>query len=645
MNYPLRIGLLLDHPSPHMRGLLESLAERLDVAARVVYLRRRDPRRDWPVDCGPLPYEFVEGAGSLNKTLARPRVDGWVIGSVYTSLSTWRAARLVQADGASPWAYMNEPMRRRGYLADGFKKFILDSLTTRACGFAMTGTVAMRDVRSGIARGRPCVSVPYFIPLQAFLDIPRLQPGSLGLSGPGGDTKIPVRFACIAQMVPRKRHKLLLEALAEFMDYEWTLDLVGDGPQRGLLERTAKQFGSKVRFRGALSYEERHWAFAQADAVILNSVHDGWGVAVQEALAAGCAVVATRGVMAARDLVEDGQHGYLIPVDDKDALVEALGKCIAQPALTRKMGVAGRQSLAAFSAADAADQLLALFRSAPLTAGIVAQGGASVDSRRLQATLHRGGRARLFLRRATLGVLGLGFARSPRKGDRILAYHFVPDDRIRRFEAHLDYLKDHFELVSLSTLVRSVTGPKPREDRLAITFDDGYKHLMGQCLELLAAKGITATFFISTAFARKSGDHAQEQAFCQRAHGLDMPLSAMSVEDLRQLQTAGHEIGSHGVQHLSLSGLTAERARDELVRSRETLSEWLGQAPKGFAYPYGDCHSVLGECSNWVQQAGYEYAVTMKRGVIEAGCSVFQLPREHAEGHWPLNDLRVFLAR
>ena len=646
MSYPLRVGLLLDHPSPHMFGLLEALATRRDIVARVLYLRCSDPERNWSTPFEPLPHTFVADSGGLGRSLVHPAVDVWVVGSVYTSLATWRAVRCIQAKLSIPWVYMNEPMRRRGYLVDWLKRLVVGKLVAGTSGFAMTGDAAAVEVQERIAKGRPCASVPYFIPLQVFYDIPREQPDASTYRDL--DT-IPVeatRFACVAQMVPRKRQNLLLDAFVPFADDDWTLDLVGDGPQRASLEAKAAPFGEKVRFRGFVPYEGRHRAFANVDVVILNSVFDGWGVVVQEALAAGCAVIATRRVMAALDLVRDGENGYLVPVDDEIALGAALGKCIEQPVRTRRMGVAGREGLSRFSVLDARDRLVGLLQSAVRQAEskVVVNRG-PVNSVRLQGAIVHRNRPRQWLRRAALNAMGLACAQRPRTGDRILAYHFVLDDQVRRFESHLSYLQDHFELTSLTSIVRGAPAGEGTHSRVAITFDDGFQHLMGRCLDLLDAKGVTASFFVPTAFTRVAGDDAQEAAFCQKAHGLNLWMPAMSVEDLRHLRDAGHEVGSHGVQHLSLSAVTADRAREELVGSRETLAEWLGKKPLGSAYPYGDQHSRLGSCAKWVEQAGYEYAVTMKRGVVEAGSPVFQLPREHVEGHWRLADLRVFLSR
>jgi hypothetical protein len=77
--------------------------------------------------------------------------------------------------------------------------------------------------------------------------------------------------------------------------------------------------------------------------------------------------------------------------------------------------------------------------------------------------------------------------------------------------------------------------------------------------------------------------------------------------------------------------------------SMKQIEEWTGKAPAGFAYPYGDLRSSLGQPAEWVRGAGYRYAVTLRRGPVTEQSDRFQVPRDHVEGNWRLKDLRYFL--
>src|SRR5262249_9212060 len=137
-------------------------------------------------------------------------------------------------------------------------------------------------------------------------------------------------------------------------------------------------------------------------------------------------------------------------------------------------------------------------------------------------------------------------------------------------------------------------------------------------LELLEKHRVKATFFIPTGFIELASNPLRAAEYSLRAHYYQQPLEPMTIDDICQLQRLGHEIGSHGRSHLSLNAVSRKLAAKELAASRTRLAPWLGEEPVGFAYPYGDCDSSLGEPSDWVAAAGYGYAVTLRRGPVYA---------------------------
>jgi peptidoglycan/xylan/chitin deacetylase (PgdA/CDA1 family) len=252
---------------------------------------------------------------------------------------------------------------------------------------------------------------------------------------------------------------------------------------------------------------------------------------------------------------------------------------------------------------------------------------------------------RALAKRAVIdAALALPRQRGARRGDRILAYHLVLREDRKRFAQHLAFLMDHYRLVTVGEMIRS-RGQGNESPLAAITFDDGFRVLMFDALELLEKHSIKATFFVPTGFIELGTDPLQAAAFSLRAHYYQRPLAPMAIDDLRQLQSLGHEIGSHGVSHLSLNAISRALATRELEESRVRLATWLDAEPIGFAYPYGDLDSSVGEPPEWVAAAGYRYAVTLRRGAIHAGTDLMRLPREHAEGRWRVRDLQYFLSR
>ena len=89
--------------------------------------------------------------------------------------------------------------------------------------------------------------------------------------------------------------------------------------------------------------------------------------------------------------------------------------------------------------------------------------------------------------------------------------------------------------------------------------------------------------------------------------------------------------GAHSVNHPPLSELTAAEQRFEIETSRDACAELTGQAPRMFAYPYGDYSE---ETVQLVREAGFKVAVTTDSGVITGGSESLRLPRVQV-GDWP----------
>jgi glycosyltransferase involved in cell wall biosynthesis len=119
-----------------------------------------------------------------------------------------------------------------------------------------------------------------------------------------------------------------------------------DVPDKGfdVLERACADAGVRLeRVSGGLSEDELAARYAAADVFALLSRHEPWGVVVNEAAASGLPLVLSDRVGAARDLLRDGENGYLVPVDDVEAAAEAFRRLAADAELRRRMGRRSRE--------------------------------------------------------------------------------------------------------------------------------------------------------------------------------------------------------------------------------------------------------------------------------------------------------------
>ena len=129
------------------------------------------------------------------------------------------------------------------------------------------------------------------------------------------------------RLVPVKRVDLLIDTFARVADLrpQWTLLIAGDGwLRRELQARVPGSLRDRIIWLGFLEVDQMRLAYHAGDVMVLPSDYEPWALVVNEAMAAGCPVVASDVVGAAWDLVKDGVSGRIFPSGDLAALAEVL---------------------------------------------------------------------------------------------------------------------------------------------------------------------------------------------------------------------------------------------------------------------------------------------------------------------------------
>lgn len=172
----------------------------------------------------------------------------------------------------------------------------------------------------------PCEVIPH--PVEAAVPDPRAPTGDL---------------ISIGTLEPRKNQAFLLEVLVagRRRGQRWTLTLVGDGPDRGALERQAAVLGLRdaVRFAGrvpdAARWLSSHRLYVHAART------ESFGIVLAESLAAGVPVVApARGAMP--EVFDDGVEGRIWDLTDPDGAAETIAGILADPTTYARMQAAAR---------------------------------------------------------------------------------------------------------------------------------------------------------------------------------------------------------------------------------------------------------------------------------------------------------------
>jgi phosphatidyl-myo-inositol dimannoside synthase len=159
----------------------------------------------------------------------------------------------------------------------------------------------------------------------------------------------PPRLLCMHRLVARKGTALLLEALSKLMDRPWTLDIVGEGPEKNLLKAKVKALGldSRVRFHEPVVQDQKIKMMQVASLFILpslppvnNNFFEGLGLTLLEAQSLGLPVLAAR-TGGIPEAIQEGRTGVLFRAGDADDLRAKLGKLLFAPEQLASLGSAG----------------------------------------------------------------------------------------------------------------------------------------------------------------------------------------------------------------------------------------------------------------------------------------------------------------
>lgn len=247
------------------------------------------------------------------------------------AVNGWAAA---EARGAAYWCQRNDrttivmsASQERDLKRTPSREWV-KSLLVKGYDSALVGGAAQAEYltklgldRDRIFQGYDVVDNDYFAERARWARSSESTKRQIGVEGPF--------FLCVARFLPKKNLARLLEAYARYRrekgEDAWSLVLVGDGPLRAELEKQAASIGG-VYLRSFLTYEELPAYYGLAQAFILPSTTEQWGLVVNEAMASGLPVIVSQQCGCAQDLVQAGRNGYHIDPCDTSSLVSAMAR-------------------------------------------------------------------------------------------------------------------------------------------------------------------------------------------------------------------------------------------------------------------------------------------------------------------------------
>lgn len=195
-------------------------------------------------------------------------------------------------------------------------------------------------------------------------------------------------------------------------------------------------------------------------------------------------------------------------------------------------------------------------------------------------------------------------------GLRVLLYHRVSDDpdplalHPRRFRRQMEHLsREGYTGIDVTTALDRLYAGTLKPKQIALTFDDGFKDLQENALNVLTELGFTSTVFVSTDVIDGTARYwwAPEDA------------ALLSWDELRALDTEGTmKIEAHSLTHPNLVKLDDEDCRREIGDSKVALEAQLGRESLVFCYPGG---FVSSRETDLTRSAGFRYGITCEPGL------------------------------
>ena len=156
----------------------------------------------------------------------------------------------------------------------------------------------------------------------------------------------------VGRLVPWKGFRMLIKMMPNVFEINqaFRLVIVGDGPDKKVLEAMIKNLSleKKVFLVGKKSRSELATYLVAADMFVLNTGYEGFSHQILEAMMAGIPVITTA-VGGNKEVIEQGENGFLVKYNDEFNLMEAIKSLWQDPGLREEFKENGKKTVEKFS--------------------------------------------------------------------------------------------------------------------------------------------------------------------------------------------------------------------------------------------------------------------------------------------------------
>jgi peptidoglycan/xylan/chitin deacetylase (PgdA/CDA1 family) len=201
----------------------------------------------------------------------------------------------------------------------------------------------------------------------------------------------------------------------------------------------------------------------------------------------------------------------------------------------------------------------------------------------------------------------------------INSQYYVPPEK---FDEEMKLLHDWgYTTITTELLIKAITEgadlpPRP----IVISFDDGHLNNYTNAFPIMKKYGFTGVLYIIANYM-----------------GTD---KYMNADQIKEMASAGWEVGSHSVSHMDLTSLEPYRQRLEVVESRTLLEKALGVPVLTIAYPFGISDSGV---IDYAQFAGYIGGMSLGFTYDQGVSNLYTLQRRDIKGTYDVKQFAGFL--
>lgn len=160
-----------------------------------------------------------------------------------------------------------------------------------------------------------------------------------------------VKIICVANLIPIKGQKYLIEATAELqsMGKNIRLTFAGRGPDEKALKSLAGKLNVPADFVGYLPYDEISVLMREQDLFIMPSYYEALGCVYLEAMSAGMLTVGVKG-QGIDEIIQDGKNGYLVEPKSVESIVEVVIRILnTEQGTLKKVALCARETSMRFT--------------------------------------------------------------------------------------------------------------------------------------------------------------------------------------------------------------------------------------------------------------------------------------------------------